>query len=476
VRLRTIALTALLVLMTACSPIRRENVILIVVDTLRADHLSLAGYARATSPRLAEYAPRGTYFDRFHSHSSWTRPSVATILTSLMPRSHGIVTSGDALSRAVVTLPEALRIAGYDTLAFVANPQIHPALGFDQGFESFFDLFRKELNPMLIVPEDIPASATDAEALAKTIAVLRAEAHSPFFAYVHLLDPHGPYTPDAADAAEFAISGYRGPISGSIHDFAKLALAPAVEAADLAQFKALYDAEIRGTDRDLGAFLDDLDRAGMLANTHVLVTSDHGEEFLEHGGTGHGRKLHEEQIHVPLLWIGPGVPRGKVVHDLAGLVDLAPTLIDLLGVRAEGMKLEGRSLRPLWEEGGFDPERTVLLEEFSGELAGESGRQVPFVGRGLLADARKLLVEPYRLDRQRGGRLTVFDLAADPGERAPRTLAEDPARWSPADAALVARWVRLDGASTRLAPAQLAPPAALPEEDRARLRSLGYLD
>ena len=176
------ALLALVLSAAGCARAPRDNVILIVVDTVRADHLSLAGYGRPTTPRLAEYAQRGTYFDRFHSHSSWTRTSVATLLTSLMPRAHGLVSSADVLPRSLTTLPEVLQEAGYATFAFVANPQVHPQFGFEQGFDRFHELFRPETDENGIATEDPLASATDDRVLAKAPSVLLEERASPYFA------------------------------------------------------------------------------------------------------------------------------------------------------------------------------------------------------------------------------------------------------------------------------------------------------
>lgn len=474
-RLKWTALWMVVVAMTACSTMRGANVILIVVDTLRADHLSLGGYARETSPRLEEFARRGTYFDNFHSHSSWTRASVATLLTSLMPRAHGIHTSGDALPRSLTTLPELLRDAGYETFAFVANPQIHPQLGFDQGFEQFDALYSGMKSTGEIDPGTLLASASDAQVLAKALPILLAERRKAYFAYIHLLDPHGPYTPDPSDAALFCDPSYAGDFVGSIGDFTRIAELQQ-SPADRAHFVDLYDAEIRGTDRDLGQFFDRLDQAGALRNTHILVTADHGEEFLEHGGTGHGRKLHEEQIHIPLLWLGPGVPAGRRVHSLGGLIDIVPTLIDLLDLTPREMRLQGESLRPLWTAEAPANGRAVALEEFSGATETVGGRLLPFIGRGLLADRHKLLADPIRLDQQRIGELAVFDLETDPGELRPRRLGSDAAGWSAADAALVARFLRSDRASARLASGESSPAGPLPPEDLERLRSLGYLD
>lgn len=471
----TLAAVLLGALGCARAPHAGASVILIVVDTLRADHLSLAGYGRPTSPRLAEYAKRGTYFESFRSHSSWTRPSIATLLTSLMPRSHGIVTSGDALPEALTTLPEMLEREGYETLAFVANPQIHPKLGFAQGFYRFFDLYRTQSGGAEIVPDDLIASANDEQVLAQALKVLLEPRRAPYFAYIHLLDPHGPYTPDATDAAEFTDPAYTGDIRGSIKDFTqhdRLAASP----ADLAHFRNLYDAEVRGTDRDLGAFLDALDRAGRLTGTHVLVTADHGEEFLEHGGTGHGRKLFEESIHIPLLWLGPGVPEGRIVEEVGGLVDITPTLLDVLELAPRGIGLQGKSLRPLWTGEATGTPRATFLEEFSGTSEEVGGRSIPFVTRGLVLKGRKLLVEPLRLDRRRIEQAALYDLETDPGETAPRALGLDAATWSAGDAEILARYVRRDRAAHSLAPSLAVTAESLPEEDMKHLRSLGYLD
>ena len=453
----------------------QASVILIVVDTLRADHLSLGGYARPTSPRLEEYARRGVYFERFYSHASWTRPSIATLLTSLHSRSHGVVDTGRGLARDLTTMPEILKDAGYGTYAFVASPQIHPELGFAQGFDEFFPLFRAAPGGVDVLPQDLAASVPDAEVLAKVLAELSRMEETPYFAYVHLLDPHGPYEPAAADREAFTDPDYSGRISGRIEDFAKVSRL-AAKPAELAQFIGLYDGEVRGTDRALGEFFDALDRAGRLANTHVLVTADHGEEFLEHGGTGHGRKLFEESIHIPLLWLGPELPRGRRVLEVGGLVDILPTLLDVLGIPSSGLDLDGESLRSLWTTDSPPGTRAVLLEEFTGTSERVYGRDMPFVGRGLIQGRQKLLTGPVRLDQRRVAELTFYDLEEDPGEHSPRALGLHAATWSESEAALVARYVRADRAALGRMP-NLGPPIdALPEEDLQRLRSLGYLD
>lgn len=468
-------LAAIQICSLACTRPPRDNVMVIVVDTLRADHLSLAGYARPTSPRLEAYARRGLYFERFYSHASWTRPSVATLLTSLHSRSHGIVDTGRGLARDLDTLPEILGDEGYTTHAFVASPQIHSQLGFDQGFDEFLELFRAESNPADVRPEDSIASIPDAEVLARVLAELPRMERAPYFAYIHLLDPHGPYEPTGEDRALFADPAYAGDFRGSIEDFARIEKL-AANPADLAQFTALYDAEILGTDRALGDFLDALDRAGRLARTHVLVTADHGEEFLEHGGTGHGRKLFEESIHIPLLWLGPGIPQGRRIAEPAGLIDILPSLLDVLGLSSSGLDLQGESLRPLWVGEPPPPPRAVFLEEFTGTKESVYGREIPFVGRGVVTAKQKLLTGPVRLDQSRVGELTLFDLALDPAERSPRSLTLDAAAWSESDAALVARFVRLDRATRGRIPNLGEPAGALPEEDLQRLRSLGYLE
>ncbi len=452
----------------------RPNLILIVVDTLRSDHLSASGYPLETSPHLEQLSSRGTYFERFYSHSAITRPSVATLFTSRFVSGHGITNQGPAgLSRELPFLPEILDRAGYETRAFVTNPQLHPLLGFDRGFDHYEPLFSQDADPVRLKPADLiklPAS----EVFAAARESLQRRHRRPFFYYIHLLDPHGPYQPSGEERAKFTDPAYDGVITGSIADFARHAHFRA-HPEDLDHFRALYDAEVSSTDRALGEFVDWLDGAGLLADTHLLFTADHGEEFLEHGATGHSVKLYEESIRVPLLWIGPGVPAGRRVDALAGLVDVLPTLLDVLDLPAPDTPLQGRSLRPTWSaEPARRAWRPALLLE--GPAKGGRRAEEPPVVRGIVTLTHKILARGSAAGRPGWQTLEIFDLRADPGEQNGRTVTPDLGALSPDDKDLVRLYeLEVRRALNHGSPGSV-PEIELPEEELERLRSLGYLD
>ena len=473
----TIVTAGLLAVIAACwgwtenDP--RPNLVLVLVDTLRSDHLSVAGYPLATSPQLARLAERGTFFERFYAHSAVTRPSVATLLTSRYISGHLITNQTSAgLSAALPFLPEILARAGYRTAAFVTNPQIHPLLGFARGFDHFERFYDQDADPMLVRPEHViklPAH----EVFAAVRRNVEKDGRRPFFAYVHLLDPHGPYQPPAADLARFADPDYDGMITGSVKDFARLERFRD-HPADLAHFRALYDAEVSSTDRALGELVDWLDATDQMANTHLVITADHGEEFMEHGGTGHSLELYDESVRVPLLWIGPGIPRGRRVDRLAGLVDVVPTLLDVLDIALPEVEFQGRSLRPLWEEeprpAGWRP---ALFLEGLGE--GPAGSREPGVARGLVTETHKILATGCVVGRPGCDSFEIFDLIDDPGEQDGRRVTADDPALSPEERQLLRLYQRQEAQALRLAPSS-GLQAELPPEDLERLKSLGYVD
>ena len=471
-----LALAFLALASSACRPSdpSRPNLVLIVVDTLRSDHLSAAGYPRETSPILENLARRGTFFDRFYSHSAVTRPSVATLFTSRFVSGHGITNQGGAgLARELPSLPEILHRSGYSTRAFVTNPQIHPLLGFDRGFDRYERLFDRDVDPVRLQPGDLvklPASEVFASAQ-ESLAELR---RRPFFYYIHLLDPHGPYQPPAEDLAIFADPDYRGVITGSIADFVRYAQFRS-HPEDLDHFRALYDGEIRSMDRALGEFVDWLERSGHLDNTHLLLTADHGEEFMEHGATGHSFQLFEESIRVPLLWIGPGVPAGRRVGDVAGLVDVLPTVLDVLGVPRPEESLRGRSLRPLWtDDPSPRPWRPALFLEGLAKV--RQGLQGPPVKRGIVTQTHKILARGCVAGQPGCETLEIFDLRVDPREQNGRTVTPGSADLTDEERDLVLLYELEEQRALGDGSPVFAPEIELPPEQLERLRSLGYLD
>ncbi|HVP28080.1 MAG TPA: sulfatase [Myxococcota bacterium] len=457
---------------------RPTSAVLIVIDTLRADHLSLSGYRRDTSPRLVELAREGTTFRRCYAHSSSTRPSVTTILTSRLVSAHGVVTHGrDALATEIPYLPDLLHAAGLHTLAVVANPQIHPRLGFARGFDVFVPVFPRSLDPAHVRAVEI-ASRPAQEAFDLARAQIEAlPAGAPFLAYVHVLDPHAPYSAPEPFRTRYTDPGYHGPVTGTILDFVvkeEIRTNP----ANLAQLEAYYDGEIAYTDDALGRFVDWLRASDRLRSTLVVVTADHGEQFLEHGDLGHGLPLFEEVVRVPLLFLGPGVPHGRTSDALVGLVDVTPTILDLLGHPAPGGALQGRSLEPVWagaSSGAAEPAREALLLEGPGvgSVARPAG-DVPRVARAVVDDRHKIVSAENVRGEPGWSELEVFDLRADPKEQHGRKLvAGAPA--TDEDAALVSLYERTvaEALATR-GPAEV-PSVALPADDLERLRGLGYV-
>lgn len=317
----------------------RPNVLFILVDTLRFDHLTPYGYPRDTSSNLARTLARpGAVVESAYSQAPWTLPSVTSFMTSRQP---GEVLGGDAaaygIPPGVPTLAEAMAARGYETGGFFANKILHSGNGFARGFGTFFS------------PLDDPAAQAArgddqpdaAELTGRVLPWVEAHRNQPFFLYVHYIDPHDPYdNPEIVDNR----SPFEPPCPGCVSGrhiqgvyAGKLPLAD--PARDTEHLKALYDSEIHYADRFIGRLIDALP-PDVLRNTLIVLTADHGEELHEHGGWKHGFTLYEEQIHVPLLvrWDGH-VPAGSRLRGTVRLLDLAPTL-----VRAVGGKVP-----PSWE-------------------------------------------------------------------------------------------------------------------------------
>jgi choline-sulfatase len=309
---------------------RRANVIVYLVDTLRKDHLGCYGYSKPVSPHVDAFAREATLFRNAVAQSSWTRPSVVSILTGLLPRTHGVHGRRDALSQEAVTLAEVLRGAGYRTAAIVTNGNVDRSFGLGQGFESY-----RLLQHGRDTAENVTARAAE---------WLEGVQGQPFFLFLHTIEPHTPYQPPAVFRQRFAPS--------VAEDLGKVRTLKALNAGTLPVtperlqgLLALYDAEIAANDAGFGGLVDLLRERGLWEETVVVFLSDHGEEFHDHGGWEHGRTLHTEMLDVPLLIRLPGVGKGQVVDRLAQHVDVVPTLLDALGLPVQAA-VEGRSLLP----------------------------------------------------------------------------------------------------------------------------------
>ena len=481
---------------------RRPNVVLVSIDTLRADHLSCYGYRRATSPGLDRLAAGGVLFERTVAPTSWTLPSHVSMLTGLEISLHGIAADlqwGAAKGRETARppslfgrfLPELLSEAGYRTGGFYSWKYLEPTFGFGPGFEVYERLghtlyshpvaskrleeARAAGDPAALqdLARDFPelcdpGHKSTPEVLERArawIAETRADTpERPFFCFVHLFDVHDPYVPPPPFDTRFD-PDYAGPIDGrdvSSNDLVR----PGMDPRDLEHLVALYDGEIAYVDAELGAFLDGLAEQSLAEDTLILVTSDHGEEFYEHRQKLHGHQLYLESVRVPWILSWPGeLPAGLRIPQTAGLVDLAPTVLGLLGLPApEG--LSGRDLAPVVRGRAEHGQPTYLTELYLFDAGPDVRRQFGLHrGRAhdlLFADGD----EPFRLER--------FDAASNPLGRHGTRRARGSRDARQATAELEQRLDHLR-ALRRLAPERPAgATGGLTESDLAELQALGY--
>ncbi len=294
----------------------RPNVLVFLVDTLRRDHLGCYGYPRDTSPHFDRLASDGVRFERMISHSSWTRPAVASLLTGTYPVVHGANDRSNVIRRDLITLAEVFRDAGYRTQAYMSNPMCLPMWGFGKGFTRFLDVNCFDIQP-----------DKDAEVIDAVLATLSNLQGDPWFLYVHAIGPHGPY--------ERREGGFSGAPPG--HGDSNPLQQAAVNA---------YDDEIRFTDSQFGRLIQGLHANGAYDNTAIVVISDHGEQFWEHGQLGHGLSLHDEEVRVPtIIKLPNGESSGRVVQDVSELIDVGPTLLALAGLSAPST-FQGHPLLP----------------------------------------------------------------------------------------------------------------------------------
>ena len=398
----------------------RPNVLLIVVDTLRADRLGAYGYGRPTSPNVdLELAGKGIVLEAAYSQSPWTLPSMISLFTSRYP---GELLddnpSAFGLPAHLETLPERMRGLGYRTAGFVANALLQERNGFARGFEAYY--FPPVQRDHRRHAENVTSRALD---------WLATVDGKPFFLYLHFMDPHDPYdNSDMVDGRSPFYPDYGGELSGvgigEFLDQEKQRPDPTVGVAaeDVAHFSALYDMEVRYLDRALGEMLAAIPPQ-VLADTLIVLTADHGEELYDHGWWLHARTVFQELIRVPMIlrW-DRRLPAGRRLDGTVRLLDLTPTILSAAGGEASA-DWAGVDLLPYLE--GRDP--LPRLPAF----ASAATRNRP-LRAGLVADGKKLMLfnrnerqhEPdlneriaLEVDRRRLPRQALYDLRADPGER-----------------------------------------------------------
>ena len=459
-RLRAPGIVALLATLSlSCAPqadAGRPNVVLMVVDTLRADRLPEYGHGRPTSGALASFLADATRFERAYTPGSWTQPAVASVLTGLVPARH-LSKKGhsERLPEVAVSLAEELAAAGWTTMGFSHNVNISAKNDFDQGFERFASYDGGVLG--------YPHAHEMIDAALKAMA----DPRRPFLLYLQPMNPHGPYRVPLERRS--ALLG-RPPVPGFIYQspgfqtlmLGRLELREHVTSGMLTSLEEQYDTAVRYTLDELSRLVGALQTAGEYESSWIVLTSDHGEELFDHGGFSHGYTLHEEIVRVPLFIKPAGAePPGGVIEQPVGLVDLHPTLLAVAGVEP-APDLDGRSLLPLLRPGvprAESPPRELLLE-------GDLDRRCR--ARGLLRGRYKVI----HVDRDYEGRhdeVLLFDLQEDPQERV------DLASERPELAAeLMARMEELFAeAEAKALPIAEESPV---EIDRRTLEALGYLD
>jgi len=414
------------------------NVLLISVDTLRADHLGCYGAARDTSPNMDALARRGVLFERAYAQAPWTLPSMASVVSSLYPSEH----SADAFNRRipldVTTLAERLRSRLYRTTGIVAHHFTGRELGFSQGFEAFDETH-------ILGAEGVSSP----ELTQAAIRSLEANRRASFFLWVHYFDPHYSYV----SHEEFPWSrGYTGPLPKILKVVQFSHEKRELSEADVQYIRDVYDEEVSFTDRHIGELLRALDRLGLSESTLVVLVGDHGEEFLDRGNFGHGSRVYEELAHVPLIIAGPGVGTGgRRAAQVVETRSIATTVSSACGLGDGGF-----SGMDLLAAAANDAPGVAFIE--GSHAWGIADRKF-----GVVSSQWKLIES---VDSRR---FELYDLKTDPGEvkdlfGSPDPVAAAASRELAEKLSAFHRMKRRDGEQATLNP-----------ETEEQLRSLGYL-
>jgi arylsulfatase A-like enzyme len=414
----------------------------ISIDTLRTDRMSAYGYERPTSPEIDRLLARGTSFAEARTVEPLTGPSSCSLLTSRFPHEHGATRNGLKIRPRLASLPKLLEQRGYKTAAFVGNWTLRDALtGLAEHFDEYHEVFTRN-RWFGMFNEEATGEDLTAEAVA-WIAKHRKEERGPYLAWVHYVEPHAPYRFWEELAGKLGIHDRRG-----------------VSKSDR------YDTEVAYSDREVGRLLRALGGAeGLPDDTLVLFLSDHGESLGEHGYWGHGRHLYENSLRIPMGLVWPGrVPAGTI-EEPALIIDLAPTVLGLLGL-PEPEEFRGFDWTRVFRGEGKAPDRPGYFQAHKGAVqfdhTSSAARADGLLEVGRVTGTRKEILDVG------SGAVRIFDFSRDPGEV--RNLAPSGTEPSPD----LVTWLETVRAGLRAA--SDIPPAELDAESRDRLRALGYVD
>ncbi len=459
---------------------RPRGLILIVADTLRADRLDLYGNPLPTAPTLRRLGEEGVTFTDCQAEATWTKTAVPSILSALYPDTHRVLEFDDRLSPVAVTLAESFRQAGYSTLSLSSVLFTGRMSNLHQGFEVLHEVGSVKVQPV---------SKTSGPYVDRLLAWLEGHRETPFFVLLHLFDPHYPYRPQPpydtlwnppGDAEEQPrrLAQVRGHIADPLMRAIDMPTDGEVRAAGLEPdefmrpWRGWYDASLRALDDNLGRLVAGLERLGLSQEVLLAFTSDHGEEFFDHGRSFHGQSVFGELTHVPLvLWQGGKLEPRRVIETVQ-TVDVMPTLLDLAGIESPP-GIDGRSLAPLFVAGRTGewpraPRPAVSVKHRLENQLGPPPRDV---------QAYAMVLDGWKLVETRGepGSAPRYQLFRHPQDAVNR---EDFAAREPAVVERLAKV--LDGWRSRQASRALASgpdlAARLSGEELARLRALGYVE
>ena len=460
-----------------------QGVIVIWVDTLRKDHLDAYGYSRATAPALKKFASDGIVFNNNTSQATWTKVSTPSMLTSLYPSTHGVVNFNDRLPAAATTLAEVYRAAGYATVGFASNLFTGQFTNLHQGYE--------EQHEDGSLPNQ-GSSKTSREYVDRFTSWLERHRDVPFFAFLHVYDPHDPFEPGRPYDTMWADPAKREAHYRNLEAVRKVINDPLLKLfgmpnrADLVKAGLdadayvkhdvdWYDGSIRGLDTEMERLFERLKGLGLDDRTMVVILADHGEEFLDHGATFHGQTVYGELTQVPLMMRWPGaLPAGRVVDEVVQTIDVMPTLLAISGLAAPP-EVQGQSLVPLIRpsEGpagsSWRPRPAISEKALTNPAKGAAPPPHDTEAFAIVDGGWKLIHHTARPNR--GPEFELFDFAKDP------LNLNDVAGKNPDVvqrlAKLVAGWRQMARA------ARFAPDAestkGLSQEQLQRLRSLGYI-
>ncbi len=421
-----------------------QNVILISIDTLRADHLGCYGYERATSPALDLLAAGGVLFEEAAASAPYTVPSHASMLTGLYSRSHGMITWARRLPEEIQPIAARLSAQGFATAAMVNVSLLNQRFGFGRGFDEYFS----------IAPEPAGAAAATIVSFAKDW--MQRHRGERFFLFLHFYDVHSDYDAPEEYRRKF-VRPYAGRANGTTEQLSRY-LKGRIGGwgePDARHLADLYDASIRQLDDQLGPFFEELRVGGLWDRTLVIVTSDHGEELLEHGTVLHSHVLYQESLHVPLILAGADLPQGTRIPEPVSLVDITPTILALTGTPdVDG--LDGVDLSRSWKSPAAWPPRRGIFSETE---------QWPGMEPGNLRSSVRLGRFKLLYDRLSDAR-SLFDLESDSEERV--DIASSRAEL------LEPLWLELESYMQR--ETADAESLELSEEQMQRLRELGYAE